>query len=456
MRRYAWFLALCLAGITPALAQTGVQNNSGTGFFGGDETVSGSETVNGSQVADQFKMDSVNQDVILLREGAGIMAQRNLANAQLFRLYNTWSDASNNEVFQIGFSSNTALLTSRKNGTGTQRSLTMDAASILFQSGGTDRWTVNSSGHLLASTDGAVNIGAAGATRPGIAHLATAVVVGNTPAAAGNVRLPSGGTLRFRNSENTDDIMGLTTSANDLSVNGGYWHFTSAGHLTPNFDNTQDFGASGVRLRSGYFGTSAIISAISNQIVLGTTNTTTLTVPAPSSSRTITLGDPGGNDSVTYLAATQTLTNKTVSGATLSGTISGTPTWGSGQNFPANLQEAGNRVNTRNMTYIIPGSFFTGTVLGSTVYGRWTPDVAVTLKRINVSCLTAGSGQTTGTQFQVSDGATASTVTLINAVSGTSTFTQNYASGTVLLLQTGTTDGIAPQNCNIIASFIYQ
>jgi len=121
-----------------------------------------------------------------------------------------------------------------------------------------------------------------------------------------------------------------------------------------------------------------------------------------------------------------------------------------------NLLEAGVRVANRAGTYITPGSFFTGTVLGSTVYGDWTPGVAVTLARINVRCLTAGSGQTTGTQFQVTDGVTASTATLINAASGTATFSQNYAAGTVLNLRTGTSDGVAPQNCNIVASFTYQ
>lgn len=45
----------------------------------------------------------------------------------------------------------------------------------------------------------------------------------------------------------------------------------------------------------------------------------TLTASNPSAARTITFPDPGGNDSVVYLAATQTLTNKTIgSGSSLS------------------------------------------------------------------------------------------------------------------------------------------
>lgn len=56
----------------------------------------------------------------------------------------------------------------------------------------------------------------------------------------------------------------------------------------------------------------------SNQIVLGTTRTLTLTAPTPAgSSRTLTLPDPGGNDSVVYLALAQTLTNKTLTTPTI-------------------------------------------------------------------------------------------------------------------------------------------
>lgn len=59
-------------------------------------------------------------------------------------------------------------------------------------------------------------------------------------------------------------------------------------------------------------GTVGTLTAATNQLVLGTTRTLTITSPEPAtSSRTITLPDPGGNDSVAYLALTQTLSNKT-------------------------------------------------------------------------------------------------------------------------------------------------
>ncbi len=64
--------------------------------------------------------------------------------------------------------------------------------------------------------------------------------------------------------------------------------------------------------------TALTATATSNQLVLGTTRTLTLTAPTPaSSSRTVTLPDPGGADSVAYLALAQTLTNKTLTAPVL-------------------------------------------------------------------------------------------------------------------------------------------
>lgn len=60
------------------------------------------------------------------------------------------------------------------------------------------------------------------------------------------------------------------------------------------------------------FSSAVTINPVTNQIVLGTTNTTTLSATAPASPRTVTFGDPLGNDSVAYLAAVQTLSGKTL------------------------------------------------------------------------------------------------------------------------------------------------
>jgi phage baseplate assembly protein gpV len=60
-----------------------------------------------------------------------------------------------------------------------------------------------------------------------------------------------------------------------------------------------------------------------NQLILGSTNTTTISSVAPSTSRTYIIPDFGSNDTFVGLAATQTLSNKTLSSPTLSGTMTG-------------------------------------------------------------------------------------------------------------------------------------
>ena len=65
-----------------------------------------------------------NRDLFLLRDGAGILGQRNGTNAQTFRLYRTFTNASNYE--RLGFlSTNTTryTITSENAGTGSARSL---------------------------------------------------------------------------------------------------------------------------------------------------------------------------------------------------------------------------------------------------------------------------------------------------------------------------------------------
>ena len=60
-------------------------------------------------------------DTILTRDAANVLAQRNSTNAQTFRLYNTFTDASNYERASIGWTSNTFVISPEKAGTGSIR-----------------------------------------------------------------------------------------------------------------------------------------------------------------------------------------------------------------------------------------------------------------------------------------------------------------------------------------------
>jgi hypothetical protein len=62
-------------------------------------------------------------DLQINRDGAGILAQRRGTNAQLFRGYNTYTDASNGEWIDVGFDTNVAVLRPQANGTGAVRDL---------------------------------------------------------------------------------------------------------------------------------------------------------------------------------------------------------------------------------------------------------------------------------------------------------------------------------------------
>jgi len=130
-------------------------------------------TFNGPQLRFDKTVDwssgNVNSatDVSLARDAAGFLAQRNGANPQLFRVYNTFTDASNYERLDLGWSSNVAFIRAANAGTGTGRVLSLDSpAGLQFRIAGIVNWSINSSGHFTAGTDNAFDIGASGASRP--------------------------------------------------------------------------------------------------------------------------------------------------------------------------------------------------------------------------------------------------------------------------------------------------
>lgn len=138
-------------------------------------------------------------DVILARDAANTLAQRNSTTGQTYRIYNTFTDASNYERGEIRWNSNQFQIITAKAGTGTDRSMlvgTGGVASLVFQTSGTARWNIGSTGHWLAITNNTYDIGASGATSPRTIYAATSVV---TPVVAGtSVRLgQSGGSVGF-------------------------------------------------------------------------------------------------------------------------------------------------------------------------------------------------------------------------------------------------------------------
>ena len=114
------------------------------------------------------------QSASLAVEAANTLALRNSTSAQAFRVYNTYTDASNYERGFIGFAGGSQFLV------GTSQLGTGAARHLVFQTSGTDRWYINSaSGYFLAATDNAYDIGASGANRPRDGFFGRNFTVGN-------------------------------------------------------------------------------------------------------------------------------------------------------------------------------------------------------------------------------------------------------------------------------------
>jgi hypothetical protein len=172
-------------------------------------------------------------DVLLARDAPGILAQRNGTTAQAFRVYNTYTDASNYERLNIQWSGNAMRIFPSAAGSGTPRivylgsdaiastAFLVDSASNLLQmnTGGLNRWQVNSSGHFLANTDNLYDIGASGANRPRNIYVGTSIFTGvggiNFDVNA-RIRSPADSIVTLYNSALTDFgrlQLGGTTSA---------------------------------------------------------------------------------------------------------------------------------------------------------------------------------------------------------------------------------------------------
>jgi hypothetical protein len=123
-------------------------------------------------------------DLFLFRDAANTLAQRNGTNAQAFRIYNTYTDASNYErgVFDWANNPNTLTIGTQQAGTGSARSLrliTQGDANLLFITNNVTRFDVSSAGlrataNLLWTADNTYDIGASGATRPRNVFVGTA------------------------------------------------------------------------------------------------------------------------------------------------------------------------------------------------------------------------------------------------------------------------------------------
>lgn len=73
---------------------------------------------------------SAQPDLALFRDAANILAQRNDTNAQTFRLYRSYTDASNYSRLSLTWSSSTAVISANGAGTGTNGNVAFGTAAL--------------------------------------------------------------------------------------------------------------------------------------------------------------------------------------------------------------------------------------------------------------------------------------------------------------------------------------
>jgi hypothetical protein len=112
---------------------------------------------------------SSNFDLVLARDAADTLAQRRGVNAQAFRIYRTFTDASNYERTSIGWIGTQFFISTEGAGTGVARQLFLYAGAgsgIWLGTNGQGRWEIVSGGSIIAGFDNAYDIGATAGNRP--------------------------------------------------------------------------------------------------------------------------------------------------------------------------------------------------------------------------------------------------------------------------------------------------
>lgn len=252
------------------------------------------------------------QNSPLNRVDANTVEQRNGANAQALRVYNTRADASNYERGIFQWNSDVLEVGADNAGTGTFRTFRLFGATLSFRTGAsyagaTTKWVMDASGNLLTNVDGGGNIGASSSGRPATGHFTTQViapnftgnltgnVTGNVSGNAGTatrlfaIPLACGGNLfskgidAFGNPtcQQPGDVSGNAATATALAANGSN---CSAGQYPLGVDasgNAEGCAAPSADIKN-LSSTSVLSSSFTITAAAGTYQSTGLTVALPS------------------------------------------------------------------------------------------------------------------------------------------------------------------------------
>lgn len=127
-------------------------------------------------------------DLIVTRDAANTLAQRNGTNAQTFRVYNTFTDASNYERADISWAGNVFNIVVGAAGTGvTTRSMqigTSGAGAVNIRTNNVNRWFFTDAS-FAPSADNVYDIGGTAPLRPRTGYFGTSLLVGTVTTAFG-------------------------------------------------------------------------------------------------------------------------------------------------------------------------------------------------------------------------------------------------------------------------------
>lgn len=254
---------------------------------------------------------------------------------------------------------------------------------------------------------------------------ANGIITSNGTSLVSNVL--TNGQLLIGNTGNSPTAATLTGTTNQINVSIG------AGSIT--LSTPQDIGTS-----SSPTFASETLTNTTNQLVLGTTNTTTINSVAPIASRTYTIPDAGGADTFAFLAATQTFTNKSLNNASVFFVDNTTPSkrigfQTSGATASTTLTLAG--IQTTNRTITFPD--VTDTVV------TLTPSQFLTNKSLATGSSTYNTGTASQSTTTITGVGTTFTSAMIGGViiyaNGTQAFITAFTSTTVLVAKQSQTVG---------------
>jgi hypothetical protein len=127
------------------VAKTGTTTfgNSAVIIDGPSGTITAASTISINSGAFRFLADT-----FLVRDAAGVLAQRNGTNAQTFNLYNTYTDASNYERGFMKWNSNVLQIGAEAAGTGTVRPIQFITNSYIAKTAGGANYAVEAGSYV--------------------------------------------------------------------------------------------------------------------------------------------------------------------------------------------------------------------------------------------------------------------------------------------------------------------